>query len=64
MKFAVVAAALFASVASATLAPVYAQCGGIYHTGPTQCVATATCTYVNAYYSQVCLPMIQYVYNV
>ncbi|KAF9448107.1 carbohydrate esterase family 15 protein [Macrolepiota fuliginosa MF-IS2] len=34
---------------------LYAQCGGTDWTGATTCVAGATCTYVNDYYSQ-CLP--------
>jgi acetylxylan esterase len=33
----------------------YGQCGGVYWTGPTSCVAGTTCVYSNAYYSQ-CLP--------
>ncbi|KAJ7940206.1 cellobiohydrolase II [Mycena leptocephala] len=36
-------------------AAVWGQCGGIGFTGPTTCVAGATCTVNNAYYSQ-CLP--------
>ncbi|KAG8958051.1 hypothetical protein FRC03_009498 [Tulasnella sp. 419] len=37
------------------LVPLYSQCGGKYHTGETECVADAVCTYLNPYYSQ-CLP--------
>ncbi|GLB41175.1 putative carbohydrate esterase family 15 [Lyophyllum shimeji] len=35
--------------------PLYGQCGGIGWTGGTTCVASATCTKLNDYYSQ-CLP--------
>lgn len=31
---------------------MWGQCGGIGYTGSTQCVAGATCTYSNEYYSQ------------
>lgn len=34
---------------------VYGQCGGTGWTGPTACVASATCTTLNPYYAQ-CLP--------
>ncbi|KAF8315162.1 cellobiohydrolaseII [Clavulina sp. PMI_390] len=34
---------------------LYGQCGGIGYSGPTTCVAGATCVYSNPYYSQ-CLP--------
>ncbi|KAJ7624134.1 hypothetical protein B0H17DRAFT_963972 [Mycena rosella] len=36
-------------------APVWGQCGGSGWTGSTSCVAGATCTFSNSYYSQ-CLP--------
>ncbi|EPS35503.1 hypothetical protein H072_11047 [Dactylellina haptotyla CBS 200.50] len=35
-----------------TLAPLWAQCGGIGFTGPTVCVEGATCVYLNAYHFQ------------
>ncbi|KAF3917928.1 hypothetical protein ABW20_dc0109368 [Dactylellina cionopaga] len=55
MKFTTVAiAAAMATLASATYANVYARCGGIGYTGPNCNPAQATCTYINAYYSQVC----------
>ncbi|KAK6496070.1 hypothetical protein TWF481_002094 [Arthrobotrys musiformis] len=34
---------------------LWGQCGGIGYTGPTNCVAAATCTTQNAYYAQ-CVP--------
>ncbi|RVD86372.1 uncharacterized protein DFL_004651 [Arthrobotrys flagrans] len=67
MKFTIafVAAALASVVAAtgnvadcqgtANLRPVYAQCDGLQYGGCNKCVPTATCTYVNDYYSQ-CYP--------
>ncbi|KAH7103994.1 endoglucanase [Auriculariales sp. MPI-PUGE-AT-0066] len=50
---------LLAAVTSLPLvyaqAPLYGQCGGQGWTGATTCVAGATCTYSNQWYSQ-CLP--------
>ncbi|CAE7099416.1 unnamed protein product [Rhizoctonia solani] len=40
-----------ASTATGTV-PKWGQCGGAGYTGPTTCVAGATCTYSNQYYSQ------------
>jgi cellobiose dehydrogenase (acceptor) len=34
--------------------PRYSQCGGLYYTGSMVCAAPYTCTWTNAYYSQVC----------
>ncbi|KAK6508412.1 hypothetical protein TWF506_010505 [Arthrobotrys conoides] len=58
MKFTIaLAIAALASTAAATCSPkpVYAQCGGAVYTGCKQCVSTATCTFINDYYSQ-CYP--------
>ncbi|KAK6349101.1 hypothetical protein TWF730_009860 [Orbilia blumenaviensis] len=55
MQFSVVFAVAALASTVAALRPVYSQCGGLYYTGETQCVNTAQCTYVNAYYSQ-CYP--------
>ncbi|KAK6527017.1 hypothetical protein TWF281_010213 [Arthrobotrys megalospora] len=55
MKFTIVFAAAALASTAAALQPVYAQCGGAQYTGGKQCVSTAVCTYINAYYSQ-CYP--------
>ncbi|KAL4892796.1 glycosyl hydrolase family 61-domain-containing protein [Aspergillus ambiguus] len=43
------------SSGSSSTQVLYGQCGGNGWAGPTMCVAGATCTYYNAYYSQ-CVP--------
>lgn len=43
------------TTASGASQTVWGQCGGVGWTGPTSCVSGATCTYLNAYYSQ-CVP--------
>ncbi|EPS35741.1 hypothetical protein H072_10807 [Dactylellina haptotyla CBS 200.50] len=57
MQFSVIAvvATLVAVVSATNPANVYGQCGGLNWTGAKSCVSTATCTYINAYYSQ-CYP--------
>ncbi|KAH6723521.1 RlpA-like double-psi beta-barrel-protein domain-containing protein-containing protein [Leptodontidium sp. MPI-SDFR-AT-0119] len=46
------AAATTSATPSGPAVGMWGQCGGIGYTGSTQCVAGATCTYSNEYYSQ------------
>ncbi|KAJ7474110.1 hypothetical protein FB451DRAFT_1466641 [Mycena latifolia] len=48
-------ALLILALAVRAQSPVWGQCGGTGWTGSTSCVAGATCTFSNPYYSQ-CLP--------
>ncbi|KAF7325063.1 Endoglucanase EG-II [Mycena kentingensis (nom. inval.)] len=53
--FALATLAILLSSAGAQQVGEWQQCGGQGYTGPTQCVSTAVCTALNAFFSQ-CIP--------